>query len=191
MEALIINPIKTLIGHWRMTLYLGILFILSGILSLSQSDNGNTSLSISFGILILISGLAETAFSIQKRKQIKGWGWLLASGIADYLVGGILLILNPKLTVGILSLYVAYWLLFRSAIAIGVSFGQQSTNSLPWESLLLFVLLTFLLTYSTLAENVLGGLHINKMLGISAIFIGLIKIMMTIGLRQIYRQTAD
>ncbi len=191
MEALIIDPIKTLIGHWRMTLYLGILFILSGILSLSQSDNGNTSLSISFGILILISGLAETAFSIQKRKQIKGWGWLLASGIADYLVGGILLILNPKLTVGILSLYVAYWLLFRSAIAIGVSFGQQSTNSLPWESLLLFVLLTFLLTYSTLAENVLGGLHINKMLGISAIFIGLIKIMMTIGLRQIYRQTAD
>lgn len=185
------KPIRTVLGDWRMALYLGFIFVLSGILTLIHSFKDNTSLSVLFGILILVSGLTETAFAIQKRGHIKGWGWLLSGGIVDYLVGCVLLIINPILSQGIVSMYVAFWLLFRSTIAIGVSFGQQNSDSLPWETLLLFVLCTFLLTYSALAENVLGGLHIYNMLGISVIILGLFKIIIAIGLKQNYIQTAN
>lgn len=168
-----------------MPLLFGFLFILMGITMLSFVDKNATSLPVFLGILILVSGGVEIVFSLLNKIDIKGWPWFLAGGTVDFLMG-MLFSFEFVMSTGMLSLYVAFWLLFRSIMAIGVSFEQQSPDILPWQWLLIFVISTFLFIYAIVADTILGGLQLTSMIGISALIIGYIRIIMGIGLKQIF-----
>ena len=108
------NPGK----HWYLLLILGVVFVLMGVWILRIPDTALLALTIFFTATFLFSGIAETIFAISNRKIISNWGWHLAGGLIDLLIG-ILLLLNPGLSVIFLLFYVGFALIFRAVMTIG------------------------------------------------------------------------
>jgi len=185
MEITILRPIISKLYYWRMSIVLGILFVLFGIEELLLSIKNYEVLSIFLGTIILISGIGEITFSFFKRKRIQGWGWFLAGGFTDFLIG-ILFIYTPVITFSILSLYVAFWLLFRCILAIGVSAAQRYPAVLPWQSLLIFVLATMGFAFYILMHLIFDVKNVIKALPFFCILYGIWRIILAVGLKQIH-----
>ena len=184
MELTILRPVISKLDHWRMSLFLGILFILLGISKLLLSIKNYEVLYIFLGMMILISGVGEIMFSLLKRKRIQGWGWFLASGLTDFSIG-IVFIYTPVITFAILSLYVAFWLLFRCIMAIGVSAAQQYPAVLPWQSLLIFVLATMGFAFYILMYSFFDVNNVMKAIPFFCVLYGIWRIILALGLKQI------
>jgi len=186
MEQRFLTPVRSVINDWRMPLLFGSLFIFSGILVFSVSFENYGSLNLFFGVLILVPGIWEINLAVLNRKQIKGYKWFLTGGLLDLLIG-ILLIYNHVITIIVLSYYVAFWLLFRSIMSIGVSFEQQSPHILGWEWLLIFVIGTLAFAFTILANIVFGSFNTLNMTAFSCIAFGFFRVIMAIGLKQIHQ----
>lgn len=186
MELTILRPVISKLANWRMSLFLGILFVLLGIATPLLSIKNYGVLSIFLGTMILFSGGGEITFSLLKRKRIKGWGWFLAAGFTDFLIG-ILFIYTPVISFSILSQYVAFWLLFRCIMAIGVSVAQQCPAVLPWQSLLIFVLATLGFAFYILMYSIFDVSNVRKALPFFCILFGIWRIILAVGLKQIHR----
>ena len=69
---------------------------------------------------MLVSGLFEIAFALANKKGISSWGWYLAGGIID-LILGIFLMASPGLSMEVLPFVLAFWIMFRGFSATGYS----------------------------------------------------------------------
>ena len=58
-----------------------------GSLSAIRTGKQLHCLSVIFSISMLISGIIEIIFSISNRRGISSWGWYLAGGIIDLILG--------------------------------------------------------------------------------------------------------
>jgi hypothetical protein len=84
-------------------------------------------------------GFFETVFAISARKSLQGWGWTLASGLLDIVIGAYLLT-YPAVTMAILPFVLGFWLLFRGFSAIGFSFDIKSYGDSNWGWFLFFAI---------------------------------------------------
>ncbi len=83
-----------------------------------------------------------------------------------------------------LSYYVAFWLLFRSIMSIGVSFEQQSPNIFGWEWLLIFVVGNMAFAFIVFTNIVLGDIETLNIIAIACIVFGFFRVVMAMGLKQ-------
>lgn len=183
MEYSIYKSIKAFTNKWWISLVLGILLILTGIWIFRTPLQSYVSLSILFSIAIFVTGLVEISFSILNRKNIEGWGWYLVGGILDMLIGTLLLT-HPLLTMMILPYYVAFWLLFRGAIAIGTSIQLKNYQIATWWWPLIFGIATILFSFLMLAHPEIGGLTIVILTALAFISFGVFHIAFAIALNR-------
>ncbi|HYV54520.1 MAG TPA: DUF308 domain-containing protein, partial [Chitinophagaceae bacterium] len=74
-------------------------------------------------------------FASANSKVLKGWGWILVSGLIDLALGTYLL-LYPAVTMVTLPYFVGFWLVFRSFYLMGTSFDLQALGVRGWGWLL-------------------------------------------------------
>ena len=84
------------VKNWWMSLLLGLLYIAVALCLLFAPVSSYVALSVIFSISILVSGILEVFFAAGNKKTISSWGWYLAGGIIDLLIG----ILSGILSVG-------------------------------------------------------------------------------------------
>ena len=113
----------------------GILFIATGIAIYASPAASYVSLSIVFSILMLSNGFSQIVFASANSKVLKGWGWILVSGLIDLALGTYLL-LYPAVTMVTLPYFVGFWLVFRSFYLMGTSFDLQALGVRGWGWLL-------------------------------------------------------
>ena len=75
--------------------------------------NGYAALSILFSISMLVSGLLEIAFAVSNRQRVSSWGWYLAGGVIDMILG-LYLVTYPVLSMEVIPFIIAFWLMFRA-----------------------------------------------------------------------------
>ena len=75
------------VKNWWMSLLLGILYVVVAISLMFAPFSGYAVLSILFSISMLFSGLLEISFAVSNRKNVSSWGWYLAGGIIDMVLG--------------------------------------------------------------------------------------------------------
>jgi len=110
-----------------MSLGMGILSVIVGVLFLGYPLHGMVALTVMLGVLFLIKGVAEISIALQHRHWV-AWGWILFSGFVSILIALVLLLALPQtatwalgLLVGINMLFSGVWLLMLgSAIGKGV-----------------------------------------------------------------------
>ena len=108
------------VKNWWLSLILGILYIIVALCLLFAPGSSYIALSVIFSISMLISGIIEIIFSISNRRGISSWGWYLAGGIID-LILGIYLVAYPLLSMEVIPFIVAFWMMFRGFSATGYS----------------------------------------------------------------------
>ena len=90
-----------------------LLGIVAGIILLTMPLQGTLSLTAVLIAFLIVEGVATVLFALEHRKGASGrWSWLLASGILDIGLGGILLAGLPGTAVWALGLLVGINMIF-------------------------------------------------------------------------------
>lgn len=182
-----IKEIRTDIKNWWVLLVLGILFIGLGIFVFANPLESYITIAVFFAVSMLISGLFQKWFAISNRDELEGWGWQLALGIMEAIIG-IVLLFNLNFTMSVLPFYVGFWLLFKAFALIGFSFELKSYKVLNWWYYLVFGLLLTLLSWLIILNPLFGGMTIVVWTGIALIVAGIAYIMLSFKLKKVNRK---
>jgi uncharacterized membrane protein HdeD (DUF308 family) len=99
-------------GFWW-SLFSGIIGIVAGLLLLFRPLQGVLTLTIVLIAFLLAQGVMSILYAVEHRRQQSGrWGWILASGIVDLLLGILLLMGFPGTAIWALGLLLAIKLMF-------------------------------------------------------------------------------
>ena len=99
-------------GFWW-SLFSGIIGIVAGLLLLIRPMRGVLTLTIVLIAFLLAQGVISILYAVEHRRQQSGrWGWILASGIVDLVLGILLLMGFPGTAVWALGLLLAIKLMF-------------------------------------------------------------------------------
>ena len=116
MKTNYLKLINNSIKNWYLPLIGGIIFIGVGVLVLMTPHESYLTLSIIFSISFLISGILDVVFSISNRNEMEGWGWNLALGLLNMVIGFILII-HPGISIVILGVIFSIILIWNPVFA--------------------------------------------------------------------------
>ena len=107
------------IDNWQLSMLLGIIFFIVGIVVFFEPGGTYLARSVLFGIVVILSGAFELYLGT-KAPTGSGKGWYIAGGVVEILLG-ILLLCTPSMLFTILPFVLGFWLLFRGFMAVGVA----------------------------------------------------------------------
>lgn len=168
--------------YWWLMLIIGILSILCGIWVFRNPIESYFALAVYFCIMFILFGIGEivNAFSNQKYRN---WGWGLAIGILD-LVIGFLLLANLDWAINILPYAVGFILMFLGIDFIGWATQMQTLRISNWGWVLAGGILTLIFSFLIIFHPLFGVLNIIVWTGLAFIFGGLSAIIFSLALRK-------
>lgn len=188
METLSLKSIKEAIRQWYIPLLVGIFFVIVSIVAFVWPKSSFLTLSILFALSFLFGGLSEIIFSVSNRKQMDTWGWSLAFGIITFIVG-VLLVINPKLSMITLAFYIGFVLLFRSIATIGFALDIKKYGNSNLGGLLAFGILGAIFSFILIWNPAFAGLSAVIFIGLSFLFAGLFSIYLALQLRKLNKSS--
>jgi len=112
-------------GFWWSLLSAAIA-IAAGIVLLLWPISGTLSLTLVLIVFFVIEGIASIMYAIEHRNQLTGrWGWMLASGIVDLILAGIIFAGLPGTAAWALGLLVGINLVFGGTAMIGMALAAR------------------------------------------------------------------
>lgn len=166
----VLETIRSDIKNWWWFLITGLIFVIVGIAIYLRPLEGYLSLSILFSLVMISSGFGQIFFSTSNRNILKGWGWILVSGILDVAIGTYLLV-YPLLTMTTLPYFVGFWLVIRAFYLMGASFELKSFKIHGWGWLLFGGIIVMALGFLVIYYPVAGVVGIIAASG-SAFIVG-------------------
>jgi uncharacterized membrane protein HdeD (DUF308 family) len=113
-------------GFWW-ALLSAIVGIAAGIILIRSPLNGTLTLTLVLIIFFVIEGIATIMYAIDHRSQLSGrWFWMLASGIVDLVLAGIIYAGLPESATWALGLLVGINLLFGGTAMIGMALAARN-----------------------------------------------------------------
>ena len=180
------DRINFAIKNWWLSLILGIVFIGVGFLLMSAPVISYITLSILFGVTMFISGFFEMAFAITNKETLSSWGWYIASGIIDILIG-MYLMFYPGMSMAILPFVIAFWLMFRGFSSIGYAFDLRRYGTKDWGWFLTLGVLAIICAVTILWQPLFGALSVVYIIAFAFLFIGVFRIKLAYELKKLHR----
>ncbi|QRM54627.1 HdeD family acid-resistance protein [Sinorhizobium sp. BG8] len=105
-------------AYWALS---GLLYLAAGILAFVNPILTSAVLTLLMAAALLVSGIFRIWIGIRSR-ELRGWGWIVASGIVSGLAGLIIMAGWPVNSLWVLGLFLAFDLLMQgwSMIAFGI-----------------------------------------------------------------------
>lgn len=175
------------VKNWWMSLILGILYIGVALCLMFAPLGSYIALSIVFSISMLISGILEIFFAISNKKQVSSWGWYLAGGIID-LILGFYLVAYPMISMEIIPFIIAFWLMFRGFSATGYSMDLKRYGTREWGWYMAFGILAILCSLLILWQPAVGVLYAVYMISFTFLITGLFRIMLSFELKNLHKK---
>lgn len=169
----IFKTIESAIKYWYLPLIVGVLLIVLGIWTLTTPLESYIMLSIVFAVGFLLSGILEMIFALGNRH--KSWVWSLALSILSIIIG-LLLVLNPAISMMTLPFYVGFMLLFHSILGISSAYEMRRYGIVDWGWLMLVAVLGMIFSFIMLWNPIFAGLNIVVWTGIAFIVTGVYMI---------------
>lgn len=185
MRTDLFESLTETVKNWWISAIVGVLFIGLAILLLVFPTTGYQTLAIIFAVMMFTTGLFEIIFAVTNRHVLPGWGWYLALGILDLGIG-VVLIINPILSQGILPYLLAFWLMFRSFSLIGSSIELERFGNGNWGWYLAIGILAILCAIGILFFPEAGAFSIVYIVAFTFLFLGVARIMLSFELKKLY-----
>ncbi|MCD8031750.1 MAG: HdeD family acid-resistance protein [Bacteroides sp.] len=186
----IYDNLEYTIKHWWMSLLLGILYLIVAIFLIINPLSSYVALSLLFSITMLVTGVVEIVFALGNRKQISSWGWYLAGGIID-LILGVYLLAYPWLSMEVIPFIIAFWLMFRGFSAAGYSLDLKRYGTREWGWYLAFGILAIICSIIILWQPLIGALYAVYMIAFTFLAIGMFRIMLAFELKGLYNRSKE
>jgi uncharacterized membrane protein HdeD (DUF308 family) len=115
-------------GFWW-SLVSAILGILAGIVLLAWPVTGALSLTLILIVFFTIEGVASIMFALDHKRELSGrWGWMLASGIVDLILAGIILAGLPGTAAWAIGLLVGINMVFGGSALIAMALHARDID---------------------------------------------------------------
>ena len=186
----VFNEIQHSVKNWWTSLLLGIVYIIVALWLMFSPLSSYVALSIVFSISMLISGILEIIFSLSNRKGVPSWGWYLASGIID-LILGIYLMANIGLSMAVLPFIVAFWLMFRGFASTGYAMDLKRYGTRNWGWYMAFGVLAILCSIGIIWQPGLGALSLVYMIAYTLLIIGIFRVMLSFELKSLHKRNKE
>jgi uncharacterized membrane protein HdeD (DUF308 family) len=112
-------------GFWW-ALLSAVIAILAGIVLILWPISGTVSLTLVLIAFFVVEGVATLMYAFEHRGQLSGrWGWMLASGIVDLILAGIIFAGLPETATWALGLLVGINMLFGGTAMIGMALAAR------------------------------------------------------------------
>jgi uncharacterized membrane protein HdeD (DUF308 family) len=112
-------------GFWW-ALLSAIVAIAAGVVLLMWPINGVLSLTLVLIAFFIVEGIATIMYAVEHKAQLSGrWGWMLASGIVDLILAGIIFAGLPGTASWALGLLVGINMLFGGTAMIGMALAAK------------------------------------------------------------------
>src|SRR6516162_9647938 len=113
-------------GFWW-SLVSAVLGIAAGIVLIRWTISGTVSLTLVLIAFFIVEGIVTLMYAFEHRAQLSGrWGWMLASGIVDLILAGIIFAGLPETATWALGLLVGINLLFGGVAMIGMALAART-----------------------------------------------------------------
>lgn len=174
------------IRHWWMFLLTGILSITAGIIVFCRPAESYLTLSIMFGVLMLVTGIVELTVSVGNSNYFMTRPYRIIGGIFDLLIG-LFLCFYPRVTLVVLPVALGVWMMFHSFMIIGFGSDMDAmrVKGSGW-TIALGVIMLILSLAIVMAPLTVGTLSVVIITGCAFIIFGLILIILSIRLRRIH-----
>lgn len=182
-----IDKIDYAVKYWWLSLLLGVVFIIISIYLMFAPLASYIALSILFSVSMFVSGVFEIAFAFSNRGNISSWGWYLAGGIID-LILGVFLMINPGLSMSVLPFILAFWLMFRGFSATGYSMDLKRYGTRNWGWYMAFGILAILCSIGIIWQPGIGAFTLVYMIAYALLIIGIFRIMVAFELRNLHKR---
>ena len=179
--------ISSAVKNWWVSLLLGLLYILIAICLMFTPMASYVALSLLFSVAMFVSGTLEILFAVSNRKHISSWGWYLAGGIID-LILGIYLVAYPLLSMEVIPFFVAFWLMFRGFSAMGYSMDLQRYGTREWGWYMAFGILAVICSFAIIWQPGIGAMSIVYMLAFAFLIIGFFRVMLSFELKNLHKR---
>jgi uncharacterized membrane protein HdeD (DUF308 family) len=117
-------------GFWW-SLISAALGIVVGLMLLVRPIAGAVSLTLVLIVFFIAEGVFSILFGVAQRRHVSTWGWMVASGVVDLVLGGILLAGLPGDAAWALGLLVGINLIFGGAALSAIALRLRTSSSLP------------------------------------------------------------
>jgi uncharacterized membrane protein HdeD (DUF308 family) len=169
---------------WLMTLK-GLLAIGFGIYVLIRQDTLiRRSLALTFGFIVVASGLMILIGALSHRKINPRWRWWLVESVIDITIGAFF-IFNPNLAKAFFLFFLALWAFIIGAIQILTSFRMVNYME-TWWTMLLTGIFSILFAVLIFINPFYEQYNLSVVIGASCIIFGLIAAFTSRTLRDIY-----
>jgi uncharacterized membrane protein HdeD (DUF308 family) len=170
--------------NWWLLTIVGLAITLLGFWVYKNPIENYIALSILFSVVIFISGILEIIFAITNSKIIKGWGWMLTSGIFDLIIG-IILVTKEDITMAILPIIFGIWLIFRgiSQVSRGILIKQAHLKNWGWPIIGGFLVIAF--GFMVIYSPQFGAASIIIWTALSLILLGLLTILFSVIIKKL------
>jgi uncharacterized membrane protein HdeD (DUF308 family) len=112
-------------GFWW-SLISAVIGIAAGIVLIRWPISGTVSLTLVLIAFFVVEGIVTLLYAFEHRAQLSGrWGWMLASGIVDLILAGIIFAGLPETATWALGLLVGINLLFGGTAMIGMALAAR------------------------------------------------------------------
>ncbi|WP_443938347.1 HdeD family acid-resistance protein [Pedobacter sp. MW01-1-1] len=178
------KTIKTTVQHWYLLLIVGLIFTCTGIYTFYTPIESYVTLSMLFSITFLASGISEIIFSISNRNELDNWGWTLIFGLFTTLLG-VLLLINPAISITTLPFYVGFLILFRSAGGISYALELKNYGIKDWGNLMAICILGVLFSFLLLWNPLFAGLTLVYWTALAFVCAGIFCIYLSFKLKSL------
>lgn len=181
-----ISKYKQAVKHWWLILVLGLAILLIGILIFGYPGESYLSMSLIFGILILISGIIHIVLSLSGDWTSGKW-WLLIGGIIELLLG-VVLSLYPIVSATTLPVFLGFWLLFRAFSMLGMASDMRSAKIVGSGWTIFTSILLLLCSFAILLHPVIFGVSaVVIWVGASFVIAGISTISLALQLHKVHK----
>ncbi len=117
------------VQHWWLMLIAGLLGIAAGIAVFAFPLESYVTLSILFGVLMLLTGVAKLVAASTSANFFMMRGYVIVGGVIDLLLG-LFLCVYPGVTIVALPIMMGLWLMYNSFMMIALA-GDFDTFGIP------------------------------------------------------------
>lgn len=161
------NPIR----GWWVSLLLGIILFVIGVIVFIHPVQSFLFFAYLFGVTMIVSGVIELYGGIITSAQ-RGKGWLIAAGAIEILLG-ITLLLLPNVLLTLLPYILAFWLMFRGFLSIGIASDMMAYGIRGGGWTIFFAILLIVLSFIILINPIIGAGVIVIWMGLSLLAAGI------------------
>ena len=178
-----------MVKRWWLLLMLGLLIMAAGIVVFCFPAESYMTLSVIFGVLMLVSGISELVVSLGSRNFFMMRGYSVVGAVLDLLLG-IFLCCFPGVTLVVLPVVLGIWLLYHSFMIIGFG-GDLSTFRLGGSGwviaggLMVFSLLMLIMPLTV------GMAAIALVTGLAFLFAGALIVALSLQLKRMHENVRN